>query len=151
MRKFLRLGDGVSLTTVTLLVCSLVLFASVIAVFEPVSEPSWWSDLLRNPAKHAILIFWLLFMLRVLFEPSALSGKGTDDEDTRTGLGRTADAFWAVAGGMLLCLAIVVDKDAVGTVNQDIPAYIAVGLVVLSIALRWRDQRERRGFGRQSA
>jgi hypothetical protein len=151
MRKFLRLGDGVPFTTITLLVLGPVLLGLVLIVFYPVFDASWWSDLMRNPAKHAILIFCLLVVLRAVVRPSLDSEDDDRQEDRRwTGLARTAEMLWAMAGGMLICLGIVVDKATADTSNHDIAVYIAVGLVLLSIALGWRDQRERSGFDRQA-
>src|SRR4051794_7853939 len=126
MRKFLSFGDGVPLTTVTLLVLGPVLFGLALIAFYPVFDASWWIDLLRRPAKHALLIFWLLLFLRWMVEP-ATQNEDQPGERFWTGLIRTADLLWAMAAGMLLCLAIVVEKDTVDTTNQNITVCMAVG------------------------
>jgi hypothetical protein len=147
MRKFLSLGDGIPLTTVTLLVLSPVLLGLLLVVFYPVFDRSWWADLVLNPAKHAILIFWMLLWLRETVRYALDRELDPDQPRQWTGLARVAELVWATGAGMLLCLAIVVEKDTLITSNYDAVIYIAVGVVILSIVLQWRDRRESLGYG----
>jgi hypothetical protein len=148
MRKFFSIGDGIPLTTVTLAVLVPVLFALIVVVLEPVSEPSWWGDFIFNPARHAMLLFWSAVLLSSLIGLTGFRDRGTGEETSApTQLGLVSDYFRVAAIGMLACLSIVAPEGLVGS-DGDAAAYIAFGFMALGLALRWRDRRERRGFGR---
>ena len=143
------------MTTVTLLVCGPVLFGLGLILFEPMRHPAWFADFLSHPAKHLLGVIWLLVFSNALLSPNHDKDEieeGDQDRSKRvwTGLSRIADLVWANALGILFCLIVVVGKDQVDTAREDTAVYIAVGLMLLSIVLRWRDRRERMGFRSRS-
>jgi hypothetical protein len=152
MQKFLSLGDGVSLTTVTLLVLGPVLFGLVLIIFEPVFDPSWWSELVFDPAGQAILLFWVSIWLSAWIGPAV----ALDEEDGPTDgpfpsrLAYTADSFRASASGMLFCLILVGRHETTHSTEENVAAYIAVSFIVFGLALRWRDRRDHVGFSRRA-
>lgn len=148
MRKLLSIGDGVPMTMFTLMVCGPVLFGLALILFEPFRDPSWMRDMIVNPGRHPVFVIWLLITARAMLTPSV----ATDDDEcsernvATTELKWTSDMLWAMATGVLICLMLLVDETTVATGRENIAAYAACGMVVLSIALSWRDRRERKGF-----
>ena len=149
MRKFLSFGDGFPMTAVTLLVCGPVLFGLALIFFEPFRDPSWLRDFIVNPGKHPLFWAWVLMIFYDLFTTKLTSPEGEDESRlATTRLKWTADIWWAMSLGIFIGLAIIVDKETVGSGRENFAAYVAFGLAVISVALRWRDRRERMGFGR---
>ena len=148
MRKLLSIGDGVPMTMFTLMVCGPVLFGLALILFEPLRDPFWMRDLIVNPGRHPVLVMWLLIPARAMLTPSVATDDdgGSERNVATTELKWTSDMLWAMTTGVLLCLMLLVDETTVATGRENIAAYAASGIVVLSIALSWRDRRERNGF-----
>ena len=149
MRNLLSVGDGVPMTTFMLIVCGPVLFGLALIFFEPLRDLSWLRDLVVNPGKHPQLFVWPLIMAHILFTPSIATGDDDDDDEQNiatTGLKWTSGMLWAMAMGVLLCLMLLADETTVDTRRENIAAYVAFGMVVLSIVLSWLDRRERKKF-----
>ena len=147
MRKFLSIGDGVPMTTLTLMVCGPVLLGLALILYEPLRDLSWMRDLVVNPGRHPLSFAWLLIISHVIFTPSVATGEDDGERNVAsTGLKWTSDMLWAMAIGVLLCLMIIVEESTADTGRANIAASVAFGMVLLSIALSWRDRRERRGF-----
>ena len=148
MRKFLSIGDGVPMTTFMLIVCGPVFVGLALLLYGLSPDISSLRDLVVNPGKHPQVQMWLLIIAQAVLSPGVATDddEGSEQSTATTGLKRTSDLLWAMAMGILLCLMIVVDDTTTGTGRENVPAYIAFGMVVLSIALSWRDRRERKGY-----
>lgn len=147
MRRFPSFGDGLPMTTVTLLVCGPVLFGLALILFEPFRDPSWQRDFVVNPGKHALIYFWLLIFFHGVLTPNVVAPDGANEQQlATTGLKWISDMFWAMAVGIMVCLMVVVDEKAVATGRENVAAYVAFVITIISIVLRWRDRRERMGI-----
>lgn len=137
VRSFFKFGDGLALTIVTLLVCGPVLLGLLMIFVEPLRDPRWLLSAAHDPGKYPYLVFYVLF-----FAQAVLSYRPSWDWDDQAwltwfGLNRFANLCWALAVGIILCLAIV-DALDVGSANKAV--YAATALTTLSIVLSWRSR-----------